>query len=196
MSRVYQDDDETPVPNDRFADALDLCRLAWDTQKTAKSLKKLRKLEKDIAAANTKLAAAEARTAEIIAKAESDVAAIHDEAQRRLEAAEAGEQELRERERRVQILEAAWRNLGEPADVMSGFRAPEHTPLQKAKLAHGQQPGRDPDVHLFTQDAEPVVAIDALIRRDVGDERSDAQGNAFAPSTLHRDVSHKRRVTP
>ena len=192
MSSIYQDDDDTPVPNDRFGDALALCHLAWNSQKTKQSLKKLCKLEKDIAAANTKLAAAEAKAAEIVAKAQSDVAAIHDEAQRRLEAAESAEEQIAQRERRIAQLEQSWRLLGEPADVMSGFRAPEHTPLQKARLAHGRQPGRDPDVHFFTQDAEPVVAIDALIRRDVGTETTDAQGNAFAPSTLRRDLSHKR----
>jgi hypothetical protein len=76
---------------------------------------------------------------------------------------------------------------------MSGFRSPEFSPLQKARLAHGQQPGRDPDRLLFSEpDAAPDHGIDAYIRRDVGDARSDAQGNAFAPSTLTRSTEHKR----
>jgi hypothetical protein len=38
------------------------------------------------------------------------------------------------------------------------------------------------------------VAIDALIKRDAGDERSDHLGNAFAPSSLTRSTEHKRGV--
>jgi hypothetical protein len=72
------------------------------------------------------------------------------------------------------------------------LRSPEFSPLQKARMAHGQPPGKDPDRLLFSEPAAaPAAQIDALIRRDVGDERSDAQGNAFAPSTLTRSISHK-----
>jgi hypothetical protein len=53
-------------------------------------------------------------------------------------------------------------------------------------------PGRNVDPLFSEPDAEPDHVIDAYIRRDVGDQRSDAQGNAFAPSSLTRDVSHKR----
>ena len=155
-------------------------------------LKKLAALEKKNAAAEAKLAAAEAKAAELVAKAESDVAAIHDEARQRLEAAESAEQDLCERERRIQILEAAWRYISEPQDVLSGFRSPEFSPLQKARMAHGQPPGKDLDIHGFSEPDAAPARIDALIRHDAGDERSDAQGNAFTPSTLRRDLSHKR----
>ena len=187
----HDDRENFSTASDRFGDALELCRIANNKTK-AIALKELRKLWRDIEAAKQERAAVKAEAAEIRAKAEAEVKTIHETAAQRLEAAATAEADLAQREQKTARLEAAWRYIGEPADVVSGFRSPEHTPLQKARLAHGQQPGRDPDVHFFTQDAEPVVAIDALIRRDVGDERSDAQGNAFAPSTLHRDVSHKR----
>jgi len=149
------------------------------------------KLNRQIADAEAKRAAIEVDAAAIVAKAEGDVAAIRDEAQRRLEAAEAAEDELAEREQKIARLEAAWRLLGEPADVMSGFRSPEYSPLQKARLAHGQPAGRDR--LLFAEpDAAPDHGIDAYIRRDVGDERSDSQGNRFAPSSLTRSTEHKR----
>jgi len=155
-------------------------------------LKKLRKLEKEIAVLERNIAAATTRAAELVGQAHKDVEAIHQEARQRLEAVEAAEQEVTLREQKIARLEAAWRNIGEPADVMSGFRSPQFSPLQKARISHGQAPGRDPDIYGFSRDAEPAVAIDALIQRDVGDERSDAQGNAFAPSTLTRSTEHKR----
>ncbi|MGA8699652.1 MAG: hypothetical protein WB689_38675 [Xanthobacteraceae bacterium] len=192
MSKDHDDSAAHYPAADPFLVALQLCQIATSAKSIAPALKRLRKLGRDIEAAERKLAAVEAQAAELLAKAERDAAVIHEAAAQRLEAAAVAEEELVLREQKIARLEAAWRYIGEPADVMSGFRAPEHTALQKAKLAHGQQPGRDPDVHLFTQDAEPVVAIDALIRRDVGTETTDAQGNAFASSTLRRDLSHKR----
>ena len=118
---------------------------------------------------------------------------MYEEVQRQLEAVEAAEAELETREKRISALEASWRGLGEPADVLSGFRSPELSPLRKARLSHGLPAGRDPDpLGLSTSEPEPTAAIDALIKRDVGDERSDHLGNAFAKSTLTRSLDHKR----
>jgi hypothetical protein len=76
---------------------------------------------------------------------------------------------------------------------MSGLRSAEHSPLQKARMAHGRPPGRDLDP-LFSEPDVVPAAIDAMIRRDVGDETSDSQGNHFAAaSTLRRDLSHKTK---
>jgi hypothetical protein len=184
---------------DRVTAALALCDfvaelhdLAVNGKAYKAGLKKLRKLEKEIAVLERNIAAATTRAAELVGQAHKDVEAIHQEARQRLEAVEAAEQEVTLREQKIARLEAAWRNIGEPADVMSGFRSPQFSPLQKARISHGQAPGRDPDIYGFSRDAEPAVAIDALIQRDVGDERSDAQGNAFAPSTLTRSTEHKR----
>ena len=186
------EDDNAAASADHFRDAIDLCRLAWDTQKTKARLVKLRKLEKDIAAANTKLAAAEAKAVELLAKAQSDVAAIHDDAQRRLEVAESAEEQIALREQKITRLESAWRNLGEPGDVLSGLRSPEFTPLQKARMAAGREPGRDPDRLFFAEpDAAPVMRIDAL--SDTSDDpHADRHGAPFL-GELTRDVSHKRK---
>ena len=151
------------------------------------------KLNRQIADAEAKRAAIEVDAAAIVAKAEGDVAAIRDEAQRRLEAAEAAEDELAEREQKIARLESYWRGLGEGPDVWSGLRSPEFSPLQKARMAAGREPGKDPDpLFLSEPDAAPTTAIDALIKRDVGDERSDQLGNAYSPSTLTRSTEHKR----
>ena len=170
-----------------------LYKLAIDSKANKARLRAAAKLDQRIADAEAKRAAIEADAAAIVTKAENKVKAIHDEARQRLDAIESAEQELAEREQKIVRLEAAWRNIGEPADVMSGFRSPEFSPLQKARLAHGQQPGRDPDILGFSEpDVAPAAQIDALIRRDVGDARSDSLGNAFAPSTLTRSTEHKR----
>jgi hypothetical protein len=204
---MADDDDDTADTADLSTPALDritaamalldfvaeLHDLAINGKAYKAGLKKLRRLERDIAVLERNIAAARTQAAELVAKAESAVKAIHDEARRRLDAVESAEQELTEREPRIAQLEQSWRGLGEPADVMSGFRAAEYSPLQKARMAHGQPPGRDPDRLLFAEpDAAPDHVIDAYIRRDVGDERSDAQGNAFAPSSLTRSIEHKR----
>jgi hypothetical protein len=177
--------------DDLFRASLGLCQIAKN-QTVATQLKKLRRVLRQVADAEAKVIAAEEHAAEIVAKAESEVAAIHDEAQRRLDAAVAHEQELATREHRITALEASWRMLGEPADVMSGFRSPEFSPLQKARMAYGQSAGKDVDVLGLSREPEPTAAIDALINRDVGDARTDHLGNAFAASTLTRSTEHKR----
>ena len=155
-------------------------------------LKKLRKLEKEIAVLERNIAAATTRAAEIVAKAEAEVQTIRQEANERLASAETAEQDLAFRERKISILENAWRGLGEGPDVWSGLRSPEFSPLQKARMAAGQQPGRDPDVYGFSQpDAAPAMRIDAL--SDTSDDpHADRQGAPFL-GELTRNVSHKRR---
>jgi hypothetical protein len=155
-------------------------------------LRALAKLEQRIADAEAKLAAIEADAAAIVAKAESAVKVIHDEVQRRLEAVATTEDELVEREQKIARLEAVWRNIGEPADVMSGFRSPEYSPLQKARISHGQQPGKDPAQFLFSEPgAAPAMRIDAL-SDTCDDPHADRQGAPFL-GELTRDVSHHKR---
>jgi hypothetical protein len=203
MSDDNTDDTGAPMMVDPVAAAIALTNLADQLYRLHKSainsktsrarLRALAKLNRQIADAEVKRAAIETDAGAIVTKAENAVKAIHDDAQPRLDAVEAAEAELVEREQRIAWLEAAWRNIGEPADVMSGFRSPEYSPLQKARISHGHLPGKDPDCLLFSEpNAAPDHGIDAYIRRDVGDARSDAQGNAFAPSTLTRSTEHKR----
>jgi hypothetical protein len=169
-----------------------LYSLATNSKANKARLRAFARLNRQIADAEVKRVAIEADAAAIVAKVESEVKAIRDEAQRQLEAAAAAEQELETREHRIAALEAAWRYLGEPADVMSGFRSPEYSPLQKARMAHGQPPGKDPDPLFFSEpDAAPAMRIDAM--SDTHDDpHADRQGTAFL-GELTRDVSHKRK---
>ena len=71
------DDSETNYPApDPFAVALQLCAIASKPATYAAALKKLRKLGRDIDAAEARLAAVQAQAAKIITKMESDVAAF------------------------------------------------------------------------------------------------------------------------
>ena len=177
MSDNHDDTEDFSTPaSDRFADALDLCRLAWDSQKTKGRLEKLRKLNRDIAAAEAQLAGVKAQAAGILvaAKAEAEriIKDVEDQTREQRNDLEHRESRLAYGERYSAKLEAARRAA--PGGVIS--MSDEHRIR----------------VQLAEEDAGSIN-IGALIRRDVGDERSDAQGNAFTPSTLHRDVSHKRR---
>jgi hypothetical protein len=187
---------------DPFVLAIELCRIAVNAKAIEPALKRLRKLGHDIEKAERKLAAVQAQAEQTNVELAAREAAI-DERERALDARAAeiessltdARDDLAQREQNITRLESTWRNLGEPQDVMSGFRSPEFSPLQKARMAHGRQPGKDLDPLLSSEpDGVPAAAIDALIRRDVGDERSDAQGNVFAPSTLTRSTEHKRGI--
>jgi hypothetical protein len=156
------------------------------------ALKKLRRLQRDIAAAEQKLSRLQPEAAGIVEAAQAQAVAIHDEARQRLDAAGVAEQEVAEREQKIARLEAAWRYFREPDDVISGFRSPEFSPLQKARLAAGQPPGKDPDRFLLSEpDAAPALPID-LLSDTSDDPRSDRQGAPFI-GELTRDVSHKRK---
>src|SRR6516164_4460460 len=157
----HEDDDqggsEIFLVLEHFADAIIALRdLVLNAKVKPAQLKKLAKLNRQYVDVQAKFASVETEAAQIVAKAQADVAAIHEQAQRRLDAAAAAEQELEQREQKIARLENSWRNLGEPADVMSGFRSPQFSPLQKARAAFGLPAGRDPDPLNLSQDAEPT----------------------------------------
>jgi hypothetical protein len=167
-------------------------KLATDSKANKARLRALAKLDRQIADAEKKRAAIEADAAAIVTKAENDVRSIREDAEQRLDAAATAEAELVERERKISILENAWRGLGEGPDVWSGLRSAEYTPLQKARMAAGQQPGKDPDVYLFSEPAAaPAMPIDAM-SDTASDAHADRHGALFL-GELTRDVSHKRK---
>jgi hypothetical protein len=177
---------------EHFADAIIALRdLVLNAKVKPAALKKLARLNRQYADVQAKFANVEADAAQIVAKAQADVAAIHEQAQRRLEAAATAEDELVQREAKIARLENSWRNLGEPADVMSGFRSPEFSPLQKARLAHGRPPGKDVDVLGLSAQAEPDLHID-IVSDTHDDPHADRHGASFL-GELTRDVSHHKR---
>src|SRR5262249_15608415 len=136
---------------DPFSLAIELCKVAAKPATYAAAVKKLRKLGRDILAAEQKLAAVQAEAAGIVDAARAKVKAMQDAAAARLEAAATAEAELVEREQKIARLESAWRNLGEPETVLRGFQSPQYSPLQKARLAHGLPPGKNVDPLFFSE---------------------------------------------
>src|SRR5262249_17920112 len=161
---------------DPFLTAIALCEVAQRAKPIASALKKLRRVGRDIAAAEEKLAALTARTEQTEAEFAARAAAL-DERERALDARETEfESSLAEREQKLARQENAWRNLGEPETVLRGFQSPQYSPLQKARLAHGLPPGKNVDPLFFSEpDARPAMRIDAL--SDTSDDpHADRQG--------------------
>jgi len=116
---------------------------------------------------------------------------MQDAAAARLEAAATAEAELVERKQKIARLENAWRNIGEPETVLRGFQSPQYSPLQKARLAHNEPPGKNVDPLFSSEsDAAPTMRIDAL-SDTYDDPHADRQGAPFL-GELTRNVSHKR----
>jgi hypothetical protein len=139
-----ESDDRAPVV-DVFSAALALCQVAANPKNIAAAVKKLARLEKNIATASEVLARLQAQSAAILGTAKAEAEKTRANSAEREEGLAAREQQLAERERHISRLENAWRNVGEPAEVWSGFKSPEHTPLAKARAARGLPPIAEPD---------------------------------------------------
>jgi hypothetical protein len=208
VNLMSEDDDDTndteedtedfsaPVIVDPVAAAMadklyKLYSLATNSKANKARLRAFAKLNRQIADAEAKRVAIEADAAAIVTKAETEVKVIYAEVQQRLEAAATAEAELVEREQKIARLENAWRNLGEPQDVLAGFKSPQYSPLQKARLAHNEPPGKNVDPLFFSEPgAVPTMRIDAL--SDTHDDpHADRQGAPFL-GELTRDTAHKR----
>jgi hypothetical protein len=127
---------EHPAPSaDAFKQLFDLLGLVKDASACELRLAELRRKHAAIRSAEKKLAddraAHNAQLANDRAQLEAERAALQ---KRRLDV-EAREAQVAERHRHIASLEDAWRNLGEPDAVKSGFQSPEFTPLQKARRA-------------------------------------------------------------
>jgi hypothetical protein len=157
---------------ERFADAM----IAWSNPKNAKAeIRKFAKLKREKADAAAELTSLRAQAAGILEAAKTEAERIRNEACKEIEEEKADlehrEHMLRYGERYSAKLEAARRAA--PGGVISAYD--EHR--IRTQLAEEDAGG---------------INIAAVIRRDVGDERSDAQGNRFAKSTLTRSLDHKR----
>jgi hypothetical protein len=123
------------VPEGAFATFENLLALVADARTFKKRLHGLHRALTAVDGGQVKLAddrtQHEARLAADRAELEEERASL----QRRRADVEAKEAAVAERHRHIAELEAAWRNLGEPDAVKSGFQSPEFTPLQKARRA-------------------------------------------------------------
>jgi len=199
MTTDYDDETETvatPAPVvDRFGDVLALLAAVRNAKVTEVALKRLRRLERDIAAAEAKLAA-------LTAKAEQTAAALAD----REAATAAAEAALTQREdeftaAREQARYDLRRYYNEIADADRGLR---YRVLVHADLAFNPTlqdlpdwsalrlaiPGLPPDPPPVEREVAPHLRIDSF--SDTSDDpHADRHGNDFLGS-LTRSIEHKR----
>lgn len=99
--------------------------------------------------------------------------------------------ELEARRNRLRDLNTAWTVIGEPPDVVSGFRAPELNALEKARRAHGMLPAPpaavDDDASAF---ADPALSPGFTFNPVAGTTltQESAPRSARARSRLRRVV--------
>jgi hypothetical protein len=139
------DDEQTELPvtetptfaPDIFAAVTALARVLSDPKRYGAHMRSLQEQQAAAAKAIATLATERAAFDQEMASARAELAAERAAVEkRRLAAHEAGVS-LMCREKFVFELEKAWRDIGEPDDVLRGFKDPEHSALYKAKRAHG-----------------------------------------------------------
>jgi len=142
------------IPEAAFDAVAALLKLVTEPNKAhALRFRELREQVAAAQAAERKLADARAALAAHEQKVRAELGAEKSEAEaqkslwlKRLAALDSREAALDERGARIAKLENAWKNLGEPDTVITGFQDAEHTALQKAQRAHAGLPIRsDPE---------------------------------------------------
>ena len=185
-----------PAAVDPFLVAIQLCSIATNAKSVAPALKRLRKLGRDIEAAERKLAAVQDRAAQTTAALDQRQAVI-EERERALDARIAAfEGELQEAH---DSLAAYYNNLADmdrriryrimaSADLLAGFNEQlQDLPSwdQLRRLAVGLPADPPP----LERDVVAHPRVDAL-SDTFSDPNADRHGNAFL-GTLSRDISHK-----
>jgi hypothetical protein len=137
-----RDEPHAPDPS-AFAALTDLLALIADPRAFAARVVEFQRVIAAAASGQAKLAADRLAFAEHEKTVRAELDEESEKITDRRNAAYAAEGLIEEREQRIAKLEKAWRHLGEPDDVISGFRSPANTPLEKAQRAFTRQ--REPD---------------------------------------------------
>jgi hypothetical protein len=188
FSSMNDDDQPAIVPAPSPADPLEVIGAMLTMINSARQCeRRVREIRRETAAAvaakaelatgHAELAAARAELASERAALESDKADIE---KRRL-AVHAAEGLLAERERRHAELEKAWADIGEPPEVLSGFRDAEFSALHKAKRARGLL---DTDAQVGTSDTDD--ASDTAFRDSMPPDVSLARAAQTRPARSQR----------
>jgi hypothetical protein len=203
MSIDQQDDDEqidslpTPAPPDRFGDALALCRIA-NNKTVATALKKLRRVNRQIADAEAKVIAVSDQAEQMqaaLAEREAQAAEREAEIERRESSFEVSLAEARDHLRAYydSIAEAdrhiRYRIMSH-ADLLGGYN-PQLQDLPTWDQLKRLVVGLPDDPPPIERDVAAPLRIDAFA--DVcSDPSADRHGAPFL-GELTRDVSHKRK---
>jgi hypothetical protein len=125
------------TPPEAFAVVTALLATITDPKACGARLRSLQEHQAADAAATAQLATARATFDQETAAARAEIAAEQALLDKRRVALHAAEGSLATREEVIRKLETAWKGIGEPDAVRSGFREPEHSALHKARRAHG-----------------------------------------------------------
>ena len=180
---------------DPFALALGLCQVAANAKAIEPALKRLRKLGRDIAKAEQKLAALSAAAQQTNAELAARAAAL-DEREHALDARGAefesslqeARDELHNHHRHVEQEDKRLRHrVMAYADLLSGYN-PQLQDLPSWGVLRRLVVGLPDDPPALERDIAPHPRIDAS--DTFFDPHADRHGNAFL-GTLSRDISHK-----
>jgi hypothetical protein len=132
--------DHRSVPPDAFTVAFNLIALAADPREFKKKLQGLHRALTAVDEGMARLAADRAEHDRAIAAERAELAAERDALMKRRVDVHQAEASLAERREYIIKKEAAWKNLGEPDEVIRGFQSPQYSPLEKARRAHRGEP--------------------------------------------------------
>jgi hypothetical protein len=133
---VFTNEQNNAAPPDAYAVLVDLLALVADAKAAKRRLRELRQAEAALVAARGELDDAQLEHEVKWAKDRAELEAERAAVQKRALAVAAREASVEARHQTIAKLERAWRNLGEPESVISGFQAPEFSAIEKARRAH------------------------------------------------------------
>jgi hypothetical protein len=129
---------ELPViPPSAFEVAFAMLTIIADAKAFGAKLRSLQEHQAAAAAAAAELITARSTFEQETASTRAELAAERGALDKRRLAVHEAEGLLAHREAVIRKLELAWRNIGEPDTVISGFQDPERSALHKARRAHG-----------------------------------------------------------
>jgi hypothetical protein len=127
----------TATPADVYGGVLALIGMIQNPRAFKSNLKEFRQAETAANKAAVDLVTAQAAFDQETAAARAELATERADIEKRRLAVHAAEGSLATREKRQAELEKLWHDIGEPAEVLSGFKDPERPALHKALRAHG-----------------------------------------------------------
>jgi hypothetical protein len=168
IAAATEQPDRLTLPALDFRAVRDLVALAIDPKMVKRNLRSLHDALAATTAAQRQLESDRAEHDAQLAKDRAELAAERDVLMKRRLAVHQAEASLAERSERIGKLERAWRNLGEPDSVISGFQSPQYSGLEKARRAHRGEPITEPSPPSGDAVARAGATID-----------EDPQGNKF-----------------
>jgi hypothetical protein len=147
-----------PIAADPFVALANLLALVADPKVFKSRLHGLHQALTAVTEGQAKLAAERATLDQETAAARAELATERADIEKRRLAVHGAEGSLALREKRQAELEKLWHDIGEPNEVVNGFKDPERPALHKALRAHGRLDEDAPaDAEVDTSDTDPAA---------------------------------------